>query len=112
MDVKHITDDFAVAGQITPDDLPVLSAMGFRGVICNRPDGEATDQPQFEEIEAAAKNAGIKVRNVPIKHGMMGPDEVEAFRAAMEELPHPVLAYCRSGARSTTIYEAAMNRQK
>jgi len=35
------------------------------------------------------------------------PDNVQAMRAALDELDGPILAYCRSGARSAKLYEAA-----
>lgn len=81
--------------------------MGFKSVICNRPDGEAADQPEYVDVEAAAKLAGIETSYIPIYPGMMGHEEITAFKAAMKDLPGPILAYCRSGARSTILFEAA-----
>ncbi len=107
MDLRKITDDVSVAGQITPNDLPDLMAMGFKSLICNRPDGELVGQPEYVDVEAAAKALGLETRYIPIYPGMMGDEEIIAFKAALKDLPHPVLAYCRSGARSTTLFQAS-----
>ena len=110
MEIRQLTDGVAVAGQITPTDIPVLAAQGFKSLVCNRPDGESPDQPNFADVESAAKNMGIEIRYIPIYPGMMSLDDVHAFRAALNEMPQPLLAYCRSGARSTTLFDAAQSR--
>ncbi|THH36849.1 TIGR01244 family phosphatase [Aliishimia ponticola] len=104
MDIKQITPELAVSPQISPDDVADLKAQGFRSIICNRPDGEGADQPSFEEIETAAKAAGIEARYIPIVAGMVQDDDADAFGKAMAELPGPVFAYCRSGTRSATLW--------
>ncbi len=112
MDLKKINETFSVAGQITSEDVAALLAMGFKGVICNRPDGEAADQTDYQTIKRAAQAAGLEIRYVPIQPGVMGTSEVAAFQTALDELPEPVLAYCRSGARSTAIYQASQAKLK
>jgi sulfide:quinone oxidoreductase len=102
-----LTPEFAVAPQLTPDDLAEAAAAGIRSVINNRPDGEAPDQPPAAEMEAAARALGLDYRYVPIVPGRLGPDEVEAFGAALDDLPGPVLAFCRSGTRSATVWAMA-----
>ncbi|SEM89791.1 bifunctional protein tyrosine phosphatase family protein/NAD(P)/FAD-dependent oxidoreductase [Palleronia pelagia] len=104
MDMKKITDTFSVSPQIAPGDMPALKAAGIRAIICNRPDGEGADQPSFEEIAAAAREAGIEARYVPVQSGMVTDADVAAFGTAMAELQRPVLAYCRSGTRSATLW--------
>ena len=104
MDLKQLTPRITVSPQITPADIAALKARGVRSIICNRPDGEGADQPTFDEIEAAAKEAGIEARYVPVRAGMVTDADVDAFGAALEELPHPLHAYCRSGTRSVTLW--------
>lgn len=104
MEPKKISSLFAVSGQITAEDMAEINAKGYRAIICNRPDGEATDQPGFQEIEDAAKSFGIAARYVPIKSGSVTADDIRAFATAVEKLPHPVLAYCRTGNRSATLW--------
>ncbi len=104
MDLKKITEKTSVSPQITPQDMAAIKEAGFRAIICNRPDGEGADQPSFEEIEKAAKKAGIEAAYVPITSGMVRDEDVAAFGAALKDLPRPVLAYCRTGTRSATLW--------
>ena len=104
MEIKTINAEISVAPQITPDEVQQLADQGFRALICNRPDGEAADQPNFSEIEAAAKKAGLEIRNLPIVSGKVSDQDAADFGAAMQELPRPILAYCRTGTRSATLW--------
>ncbi len=104
MEIKTINAEISVAPQITPDEVQKLADQGFRALICNRPDGEAADQPNFSEIEAAAKKVGLEIRNLPIVSGKLSDQDAVDFGAAMQELPRPILAYCRTGTRSATLW--------
>lgn len=104
VDIKRVNADFAVAGQIAPADVAGIAAMGFKSIICNRPDREQMGQPEFAAVAEAAKASGIETIFIPFTAGAMTATDVEAFRAALARLPTPVLAYCRSGARSLNIY--------
>jgi sulfide:quinone oxidoreductase len=104
MTLNKLTDQLAVAGQIEAADIPGLAEQGIKAIICNRPDGEAMDQPSFHEIEAAAADHGIKLVYLPVLSSSISEADVEAFGKALEELPKPVLAYCRSGTRSTVLW--------
>ena len=108
VDIKRVTPDFAVAGQIGPDDVAGIAAMGFKSLICNRPDREQSGQPEFQAIAEAAKSAGLEAAFIPFSPSAMTAEDVTAFRAALDRLPGPVLAYCRSGARSLNIYTVAV----
>ena len=102
-DIRKVTDDFAVAPQISPDDLAQAAKDGFVLVINNRPDGEAPDQPASAEMEAAAKAAGLAYVHIPVRGGPT-PEQVEAVAAAVQEAKGPVLAFCRSGTRSIVTW--------
>ena len=104
MDLKKISEKTAVSPQITPQDMTAIKEAGFRAIICNRPDGEGVDQPSFEEIEAAAKKVGLEAAYVPVTSGKVRDEDVESFGAALKDLPRPVLAYCRTGTRSATLW--------
>lgn len=93
-----------MSAQIRPEDVEAIAGQGYRAIICNRPDGEVPDQPPFEQIEAAAKAHGVEVRYVPVVSGGLTSEDVVAFGEAMEELGRPLLAYCRSGTRSTALW--------
>jgi sulfide:quinone oxidoreductase len=104
MHLNQINDALSVAAQITAADMAAITDAGFRSVICNRPDGESADQPTYAEIEAAAKAAGLDMRYIPVQSGFVRDKDALAFGAALRDLPKPVLAYCRSGARSSMLW--------
>lgn len=110
MDRKTVSPSLSVSGQITVGDIPELAASGARSIICNRPDGEGADQPSFEEIEAAAKEAGLETRYIPITAGIVTDADAEAFGKALRDLPGPTLAYCRTGTRSATLWSLSQAR--
>ena len=105
MDLRPVTPTYSVSGQISVEDLPTIKAAGFKSIVCHRPDGEAADQPSFESIRKAAEGLGLEARHIPV--GPMGvtADAVREMVDAIEELPQPMLGYCRSGARSTAIFQ-------
>ncbi|MDX2306965.1 MAG: TIGR01244 family sulfur transferase [Hyphomicrobium sp.] len=107
MNLKKLTDDFWVAGQIAPSDVAQFRAQGFRSIIDNRPDGEGADQPGFAEVAAASKAEGLEARYLPVTMGMVSDADALAFRMAIDQLPKPILAYCRSGTRSATLWSLA-----
>ncbi|MEI4261781.1 TIGR01244 family sulfur transferase [Roseovarius sp. D0-M9] len=104
MDLRRISDDFSVSPQIAPGDVPAIKEAGFRAIMCNRPDGEDPGQPDVAAIEAAARAEGLEFRTVPIVSGSLSERDVEDFKAALADLPQPILAYCRSGTRCTTVW--------
>ena len=111
MDVKALTPDLSVAPQLTAADMPAVAQAGFRAVICNRPDGEGADQPLFTEIERAATGQGLLIRYLPAESGKVTDAQGAAFGALMAELPKPVLAFCRTGMRSTTMWALSQGAQ-
>lgn len=104
MTITELTPDYAVSPQIAPGDLAEIAGRGFRSVMCNRPDGEAADQTPVAEIRSEAERLGLAFAFVPVVSGMIGPREVSAFRNALDALPGPVLAYCRSGSRCQNLW--------
>ena len=104
MEVKRINDRMSVSPQIEPEDVAAIKAAGFTAIINNRPDGEAPDQPLGETIRQAAEAAGLAYHNIPLGREGVSPEMVEQTKAALEGSAGPVLAYCRSGTRSTTLW--------
>ncbi len=104
MDIKRITKDLSVAGQIQVDDIEKLKAAGFRAIIGNRPDGEGAAQPVWAEFAAAAARAGMEARHIPVVSGKVRDEDAALFGQAMDELPKPVFAFCRTGTRSSTLW--------
>ncbi|MDF1669310.1 MAG: TIGR01244 family sulfur transferase [Roseovarius sp.] len=104
MDLRQITPNYAVSPQILPQDMAEIAAAGFKSVMCNRPDGEDADQPEFASIADAAAAAGVQVRWVPISGRGASQDDLDQFGAALNEMPQPLLAYCRTGTRCTMLW--------
>jgi uncharacterized protein (TIGR01244 family) len=105
--MRQLDDHVLVAGQIKPEEVAELKQQGFAMIVNNRPDHEDEGQPLGAEIEAAAKQAGIAYRHVPIRRGM-GPSDVEAMQEAMRECGEgKLLAFCRSGHRSALAWAVA-----
>ncbi len=111
-DIRRVTKDFAVAPQVSPDDLAEIARQGFRLVINTRPDGEAAGQPSSAAIAQAAREARLAYVHIPI-HGAPQVGQVEAMRVALQGANGPALAFCRSGMRSIATWalgEAAHGR--
>jgi len=104
MKLKQLDNNFYVSGQIRVDDIPQLVAAGVKSVICNRPDGEAADQPDSSEIAAAVEAAGLFFALMPVSSGNIQDSDHQTFQSIIDALPAPALAYCRSGTRSTTLW--------
>ena len=102
---RRIDDDFSVAGQVLPEQLAAVAALGFRSVLCARPDGEEPGQPRFAEIAAAARQAGLEAVHIPVS-GPLTEGALIRMEQAMADLPRPILGYCRSGARAGSLYAA------
>lgn len=107
--IRPLAGEVFVAPQLAPGDLAEAARAGFRSIVNNRPDFEGgPEQPTHAVMAAAAAAAGLEYRFLPVNGAYQSPEEVKAFGALMAELPHPVLAFCRSGARSTRLYMAAL----
>lgn len=107
MNATKIAPDFAVAGQISTADVAAAAKAGYKAIICNRPDGEGWGQPRFTEIEQAAKAAGMEAAYLPVVPGQMSVAQIAQFDELIARMPKPVLAYCRSGARSNGLWSAS-----
>jgi uncharacterized protein (TIGR01244 family) len=100
---------FGTAGQIEPDQLVEIAAQGYKSVINNRPDGEAgPSQPKNADIAAKAEALGLHYAFLPVAPGSMTPAEVQEMNRLLKTMPGPILAFCRSGARSTNLYHLAL----
>jgi uncharacterized protein (TIGR01244 family) len=103
--VTQHTPEFCTAGQLQAQDMAALAAHGIRTVINNRPDGEGgPDQPTSATIEAAARAAGMDYHYIPVISGQVTAEHVKAMADALAAAKAPVLAFCRSGARSTNLW--------
>ncbi|MFK8041133.1 TIGR01244 family sulfur transferase [Congregibacter sp.] len=106
-----VNESFSVSTQITASDIPALVEAGVKSLICNRPDGEANDQPTITEIRGAAEAAGIALAYVPIVSGKFSATDVEDFSSAISQMEAPVHAFCRTGTRSITLWSLHQRNQ-
>jgi uncharacterized protein (TIGR01244 family) len=106
---RKIDDKTYASPQITVDDIAEASARGIGLIVNNRPEDESDDQTPGADIEAAALAAGMAYVAIPITHAGFSMPQVEAMEAALAAAgDSAVLAYCRSGTRSTLLWALAL----
>jgi len=103
MSIRKIDDRFSVTGQILPEQIDEVVALGFTAIICARPDNEEPGQPNFDVVARAAQAKGIAMYHIPVS-GQLGEGQIIRFHEAMTQCDGPVLGYCRSGARAGSLY--------
>lgn len=103
---KSLGPDIAVAAQISVDDVARARDAGFATIVCNRPDGEDAGQPDAAAIAAAATAAGLRFAHIPVDARGID-DGLIAAMAAEIGAGGKLLAYCRSGTRSTNLWALA-----
>ncbi len=107
-----LSDELAVAGQLSADDMATVAEAGFKSVVINRPDYEAGPlQPTSEQVIQAAQAAGMQAVYQPVISGQLTLEDAQTFLELLQMLPKPILAYCRSGGRCTSLFHAAQALQ-
>ena len=110
LNAQHLTADIAVAGQLEPAAMAEAAAAGFRSVVNNRPDFEGgPTQPTSASIEAAARAAGLAYAWLPVAPSVQTEADIARFAELLASLPKPILAFCRSGARSGKLVRSALS---
>ena len=106
--LRAVAPDVFVAPQLTPEAMAEAARAGIRSVVNNRPDFEhGPDQPTNAAIGAAARAVGLEYRFLPVSGSFQTPEQIAAFARLLDELPRPILAFCRSGTRSGSLYVQA-----
>ena len=108
---RKLTENVLVSPQLALADVAAAAASGVAMIINNRPDGEDPDAPQSADIAAAAAAAGLNYVEIPVSHAGFSEPQVDAMIAALEQAEGPILAYCRSGTRSTLLWALAQAKQ-
>ena len=106
-DIRKLSDEVLASAQLTLADLYTAKSVGVRLIVNNRPEGEAEDQVPGEAIEAAARAMGIDYLAIPISPGTFTTAQVQAMIGALAGAEGTVLAYCRTGTRSTLLWALA-----
>jgi uncharacterized protein (TIGR01244 family) len=106
MQIRRIDDRISVSPQIDPADVTELAAQGFAAIVNNRPDGEEAGQPEGAAVRLVAETMDLAYTAIPVSGGF-SIEQVDAMRAALDAATGPVLAFCRSGTRSTNLWALA-----
>ncbi|MCX5519092.1 TIGR01244 family sulfur transferase [Kaistia defluvii] len=99
-----INDKLSIAGQIALEDFATLAGLGYKAVVNNRPEGEEASQPASTEEAEAAANAGLAYAHIPVTGPSITEQDVRALQDVLARTDGPVLAHCRSGTRSLTLF--------
>ena len=102
--MKQLTDKLFVAGQISEDDLKQIAEAGIKTIINNRPDGEMLMQPKTADLADKAKSLGLDYYDIPVAGGRVLPGQKEEFAKVLDDSEGKVLAFCRTGTRSTMLW--------
>lgn len=111
MDLRALSENHSVAGQLDPADMAQMAALGVTTVICNRPDMEVPPSHQAAAVQAAAEAAGLDFVYNPINGSAMTLDNVEEQAEAIDSAEGAVVAYCASGMRSAVMWAFAQAGQ-
>jgi len=104
MQTHQLSPDYSVASQVSHADISAIVDLGFKSIICNRPDYENSEDLQITAIKAAALAAGLEFAENVFDGSNFGPDIISKQTELLKSLPNPVLAYCTSGARSSVVW--------
>jgi uncharacterized protein (TIGR01244 family) len=111
IEITQHNAEFSTTGQISPDHVAQIAALGYKSVIDNRPDLEGGhEQPMHSDIEKLVQATGMRFAYLPVVSGAITQEQVHQMADLIESLPKPILAFCRSGARSTNLYHLALSR--
>ena len=102
---------FSVTGRLDRADIEALAEAGVRTIINNRPDGEDPGQLPAAESRRIAEAHGIAYHHIPITAASLSRADVDAFAAALQAAPKPIVAHCRSGTRSTLLWALSRMRE-
>lgn len=105
---RQLSDAVFASPQIEPSDVHVARDLGVVLIVNNRPEGESDDQTAGAEIARSAEEAGLGYVAIPVTHAGFSESQVAAMRGALDRAQGSrVLAYCRSGTRSTLLWALA-----
>ena len=107
MRVLELAPQVYVSGQLFEHDIRLAAKQGVRSIMNNRPDGESIGQPLSADLATVAEELGMTFLHFPVDPRAITGQDVEAFAKARDALERPLLIFCRSGARSTRIWEMA-----
>lgn len=102
-----VNDQLSISDQVTEMDLRTLADEGVEIIVCNRPDKESADQPEYSNLQNVAEACGIQMHHLPFKSGAMDPGQVEEMITLIKS-GKSIHAFCRTGNRSFQLIVAAL----
>ena len=105
--VKCISENHFISGQIEVDDIEGLANFGIKLIINNRPDDEEFNQVSSKLLKDKANSLGIKFIDIPFASGTLNKQKIIDFSDLIKNNKDKSLYFCRSGARSSIIWGLA-----
>jgi len=111
LSITRISETFSTSPQISADDVAEIAALGFKTIINNRPDSEGgAEQPTSDAIKSAADKAGLTYIHIPVIPGNITEANVSECASFLMHVPTPILGFCRTGNRASSLYQQASNK--
>lgn len=104
---KTLNHNVSVSGQMTTEKFKTLIQQGFKSVIVNRPDQEPGNLTTANELRILAEKSQISLIYQPVTSEKISQTDVQEFAKYYNSLPKPILLICKSGNRSTVLFEQA-----
>ena len=104
-----LTAQVSVSGQMTDEKFNRLLSQGFKSVIVNRPDDEAGNMITAHQLRNIAEKSQVSLVYQPVISGQIRQQDVTEFAKYYNSLPKPILMICKSGSRSTALFNQAKN---
>lgn len=99
---------FSTCPQIQPEDIATIAALGFKTIMNNRPDNEGgTSQPTSAAIQKMADQLGLTYIHIPVTPGQITETNIADCRTLLTRAPTPILGFCKSGNRASSLYQRA-----
>lgn len=109
LNIQPLSQAFSFTSQIAIPDLEEIAHLGFKTIINNRPDHEGDDeQPTSAELEKVAHAFGLHYVHLPVIPNQITPAQIQAFKAAFDQAPKPVIGFCKTGKRASTLFSMAI----
>lgn len=99
----NLSPEFAIAGQITPEQLQSAKESGYQAVVNLRMPGEQG----FIDNQEAAANHGLHYVHIPVSPNELS-NVTDHVVNKLEDLPKPALVHCGSALRAGVMVLAYM----
>lgn len=107
---QALSPQLSVSGEMTQDKFQQLIKQGFKSVIVNRPDQEQGNTVRVDQLRNIAEQSKVSVIYQPVTSSKISETDVVEFAKYYNELPKPILMVCKSGIRSSLLFNQAKQR--